>query len=160
MVSVTVRAAQLLRSARLNPFWTRRAKTQSAAFALCMVKSFALPARPGRGMSMSLLQDVRFAIRLLVKDRGIAGAASMALAVGIGLNAMVFTVVDALLLRNLPFEDPGRLMYLGERDTVTGRAFMVSWPDFQDWRESQRSFAELGAWSAGTMNVSDDEHPA
>jgi len=107
-----------------------------------------------------MLHDLRFAIRLLVKDRWVTVGASMALAVGIGMNATVFTIVDALLLRAVPFADPARVMYIGERDTVTGRTFMVSWPDFQDWRASQRSFVALAAWSAGTMNVSDDASPA
>jgi predicted permease len=103
--------------------------------------------------------DIRFAFRLLAKERGFTIAATLALALGIGMNAMVFTLVNALLLRNLPFDDPDRVMYIGERDTVTGRPFMVSWPDYQDWRESQRSFIGLGAWSAGLMTVSDEGRP-
>ena len=91
-----------------------------------------------------MLHDVRFAVRLLAKHRWFTLAATMALALGIGMNAMVFTLVNALLLRSLPFEDPDRVLYVGERDTVTGRNFMVSWPDFQDWRDSQKSFVGLG----------------
>jgi putative ABC transport system permease protein len=106
-----------------------------------------------------MLQDLRFAARLLAKERAFTAAAAMALALGIGMNATVFTLVNALLLRSLPFADPERVMYVGERDTKTGRTFMVSWPDLQDWRESQKSFAGLGAWSAATMNVSDEGQP-
>ena len=106
-----------------------------------------------------MLQDLRFALRLLAKERAFTAAAAMALALGIGMNATVFTLVNALLLRSLPFADPERVMYVGERDTRTGRNFMVSWPDLQDWRESQKSFAALGAWSAATMNVSDEGQP-
>jgi putative ABC transport system permease protein len=106
-----------------------------------------------------MLQDLRFAARLLTKDRWFTVAAAVALALGIGMNAAVFTIVNSLLLRSLPFADPDRVMYVGERDTKAGRNFMVSWPDFQDWRESQRSFAGLAAWSAGTMNVSDEGQP-
>jgi predicted permease len=109
---------------------------------------------------MTVLHDIRFAVRLLAKHRWFTAAAITALALGIGLNATVFTLVNALLLRSLPFEDPDRLMYVGERDTVTGRNFMVSWPDFQDWQESQKTFVGLGAWSVGTMNVSDEGRPA
>jgi predicted permease len=109
---------------------------------------------------MTILHDIRFAVRLLAKHRWFTAAAITALALGIGLNATVFTLVNALLLRSLPFEDPDRLMYVGERDTVTGRNFMVSWPDFQDWQESQKTFVGLGAWSVGTMNVSDEGRPA
>jgi putative ABC transport system permease protein len=105
---------------------------------------------------MSLLRDLRYAIRLLWKHRGITAAATTALALGIGMNAMVFTIVNSFLFRSLPFEDSDRVMYIGERDTVTGRRFMVSWPDFHDWQHAQTSFVGLGAWSAGTMTVSGD----
>jgi putative ABC transport system permease protein len=108
---------------------------------------------------MNMWQDIRFAVRLLVKDRWFTAVATVALALGIGMNATVFTLVNAFLIRGLPFDDPDRVMYVGERDTVTGRSFMVSWPDFQDWRDSQKSFIGLGAWSAGTMNVSDEGRP-
>src|SRR5437899_5043460 len=105
---------------------------------------------------MNALHDIRFAIRLLVKDRWFTAAATLALALGIGMNATVFTLVNSFLFRSLPFEEADRVMYVGERDIVTGRTFMVSWPDFQDWRDAQHSFVGLGAWTAGTMNVSDE----
>jgi putative ABC transport system permease protein len=109
---------------------------------------------------MNVLHDIRFAFRLLAKERWFTAAATTALAFGIGMNATVFTLVNAFLFRSLPYEDPDRLMYVGERDTATGRTFMVSWPDFQDWRDGQKSFLGLGAWSPSTMNVSDEARPA
>jgi hypothetical protein len=109
---------------------------------------------------VSVLQDLRFGIRLLAKDRWQTIASVFALTVGIGMNAMVFTLVNAFLIRSLPFADPDRIMYVGERDRVSGRNFMVSWPDFQDWRAAQTSFVGLAAWSAGTFNVSDAGQPA
>ena len=108
---------------------------------------------------MNLLHDLRFAIRLLAKERWFTLAATIALGLGIGMNATVFTLVNSFLFRSLPFEDPDRVMYVGERDTVTGRTFMVSWPDFQDWRDAQTSFVGLGAWSPSTMNVSGEARP-
>src|SRR5262245_248297 len=105
------------------------------------------------------MQDLRLAVRLLLKHRGFAAAAAIAIALGIGMNATVFTLVNALLLRTLPVDDPDRVMYVGERDVVTGRTFMVSWPDFQDWRDAQTRFVGLGAWSAATMNVSEEARP-
>jgi hypothetical protein len=77
----------------------------------------------------------------------VTATATTALALGIGMNAMVFTLVNSFLFGRLPFEDPDRVMYVGERDDVTGRPFMVSWPDLQDWRAAQKSFVGLGAWS-------------
>jgi putative ABC transport system permease protein len=108
---------------------------------------------------MNLLRDFKFAVRLLVKDRWFTAAAALALALGIGMNATVFTLLNAFLLRGLPFEEPERVMYAGEIDRLTGRNFGVSWLDFQDWRNSQKSFVELAGWSAGTMNVSDEGQP-
>ena len=74
---------------------------------------------------MNVLHDIRFAVRLLAKERWFTAAATTALALGIGMNATVFTLVNSFLFRSLPFEDPDRVMYVGERDTVTGRSFMV-----------------------------------
>src|SRR5262245_37188790 len=107
----------------------------------------------------SMWHDLRFAIRLLAKDRGFTAAAATALALGIGMNAMVFTLVDAMLVRGLPFADADRVVWVGERDTVSGRNYMVSWPDFQEWRAAARGFVGLAAWSAATMNVSDRGRP-
>jgi putative ABC transport system permease protein len=104
---------------------------------------------------MNLLHDIRFAACLLAKERWFTVAVTTVLAFGIGMNATVFTLVNSFLFRSLPFQDADRVMYVGERDTVTGRTFMVSWPDLQDWRDSQKSFIGLGAWSVGTMNISD-----
>ena len=68
-----------------------------------------------------MLQDLRFAIRLLTKDRWFTAAAAIALALGIGMNAAVFTIVNSLLLRSLPFADPDRVMYVGERRVLLGK---------------------------------------
>ena len=65
---------------------------------------------------MSLLQDLRFAVRLLVKDRWFTAVAVIALALGIGVNATVFTFVNAVLIRGLPFNDPDRILVVGTAD--------------------------------------------
>ncbi len=62
---------------------------------------------------MALWQDVRYAARLLVKDRWFTIVAAVALALGIGVNATVFTFVNAVLLRGLPFDNPDRIMWVG-----------------------------------------------
>jgi predicted permease len=110
---------------------------------------------------MHLLQDFRFAIRLFARDRGFVMAAALTLAVGIGMNASVFTLVNAVLIRSLPFEDADRIIYVGEREIASGRILGVSWLDLQDWRRAQKSFVGLAAWSVGvTMSVSDEGRPA
>jgi len=104
---------------------------------------------------MSFLQDLRFAIRLLVKDRWFTAVAVIALALGIGVNATVFTFVNAVLIRGLPFNDPDRILVVGTVDG-RGRDHGASYRDFEDWRAATRTFAGLAAYSGQTMNVSDE----
>ena len=85
---------------------------------------------------MTLLQDLKFALRLLVKDRWFTAVAAVALALGIGVNATVFTFVNAVLIRGLPFDDPDRIMSIGTRD-ARGRDRGLSYLEFQDWRTGQ-----------------------
>ena len=65
---------------------------------------------------MALWQDIRYAARLLVKDRWFTIVAAVALALGIGVNTTVFTFVNAVLLRGLPFDNPDRIMWVGTRN--------------------------------------------
>src|SRR5436190_2118642 len=104
---------------------------------------------------MNLLQDLRFAIRLLVKDRWFTAVAVIALALGIGVNATVFTFVNAVLIRGLPFNDPDRILVVGTRD-ARARDRGVSYQDFVDWRAATRTFSGLAAYSGQTMNISDE----
>ena len=103
---------------------------------------------------MTLWQDIRFAVRLLAKDRWFTLAATIALALGIGLNTTVFTFVNAVLIRGLPFDEPDRIVSLGTRD-ARDRDGGVSFKDFEDWRRSARSFTGLAAFGTTVMNVSD-----
>ena len=86
---------------------------------------------------MDLLQDLRFAVRLLVKDKWFTLVAAVALAVGIGVNNTVFAVVNAILIRGLPFKEPDRIMALSSRDKSHGRDMSVSYLDFNDWRDER-----------------------
>src|SRR5881275_1196572 len=89
---------------------------------------------------MGLWQDVRFAVRLLIKDKWFTLVAAAALALGIGVNNTVFTFVNAVLIRGLPFDEPDRIMALGTRDRVRDREMGVSYLDFKDWTAAARSF--------------------
>ena len=100
------------------------------------------------------MQDLRFAVRLLIKDRWFTAVAVIALALGIGVNATVFTFVNAVLIRGLPFDDPDRILVVGSRD-AKGRDRGASYPDFQDWRTATRTFASLSGFSGSTMNISE-----
>jgi putative ABC transport system permease protein len=104
---------------------------------------------------MSLFQDLRFAVRLTVKDKWFSTVAVVALALGIGVNATVFTLVNAVLIRGLPFRDSGRLYMLSSRDTRGGNP-SISYPDFQDLRSQTRAFIGLGAFSPTPFNIADE----
>lgn len=81
--------------------------------------------------------------------------AVIALALGIGVNTTVFTFVNAVLLRGLPFEEAHRVMHLENIHIEEGNAREVSYPDFEDWREQSSTFRDLAAFTEGTMNLSD-----
>jgi putative ABC transport system permease protein len=104
---------------------------------------------------MALWQDVRYAVRLLIKDRWFTAVAAIALALGIGANAAVFTFVNAVLLRGLPFDDPGRIVSIGSLD-ARGRNLGVSRLDFNDIREAARSYSGLTMFMGAGVNVADE----
>ena len=87
---------------------------------------------------MGLWEDVRFAARLLLKDKWFTAVAALALALGIGVNATVFTFVNAVLIRGLPIADPDRTMAIDTYDRVRNRGFNVSYLDYTDWRSSAK----------------------
>ncbi len=104
----------------------------------------------------SILQDLRFAARRLVRDRRFTLAAVAALALGIGATSAIFTIVNAVLLRSLPFDDPDRIMMISTRD-AQGREFGVSEPDFEDWRREVRTFSGISLVQMGPVNFSADD---
>src|SRR4051794_10673837 len=108
---------------------------------------------------MSLFQDVRFALRLMLKDRWFSAVAVTALALGIGVNATVFTLVNAVLIRGLPFQDSGQLYMIGVRQpTEAGGGRAISQPDFLDWRIATPSFEGLAGFARGDMTISDGKY--
>jgi hypothetical protein len=93
-----------------------------------------------------MLQDLRFTFRLIAKDRWFTAAAVVALALGIGLNAVGFSIVNAAFLRGLPFDRADRLFV----QTWQGRfRSPISHPELRDWREASRTFEGFGAWRNG-----------
>ena len=94
----------------------------------------------------ALLQDLRFALRGLVKTPMFTGVVVVTLALAIGVNTVIFSMASFLLLRPLPFQDPDTLgfVYGVDRQQGTDRGG-VSFPDFVDWREASTSFEQLAA---------------
>jgi putative ABC transport system permease protein len=104
---------------------------------------------------MSFFQDLRYAIRLLLKDRWFTAVAAVVLALGSGANNAVFTIVNAVLLRSMPFPDSEQLVVMLTRDT-RGRQSGVSLADFDDWRSSSRTLSGMSIVFSGSFNVSDE----
>ena len=105
---------------------------------------------------MGMVQDFRFALRMLLKNKGVTIVATIALALGIGVNATVFTLVNAVLIKGLPFENPDEIVFLRSRNQVEGSERGLSYPDLRDWREQNQSFQGLAAYGNRTVNLSDD----
>ncbi len=103
-----------------------------------------------------MLQDLRFAVRLIVKERWFSAVAVVALALGTGLNATVFTLVNAVLIRGLPFKNSQDLyMVAWQPKRGQGRPGL-SYTELKEWREQTNAFGGLGGWSNSSMNISDD----
>jgi putative ABC transport system permease protein len=110
----------------------------------------------------NLLQDLRYGLRTLIRQPGFAATAILTLALGIGATTAIFSVVNAVVLRPLPFDQPDRVMYVTNVNTKTGtRNTTISGPDLVDWRAQNRSFEVLsyftgaGETSVTVNNVSD-----
>ena len=110
----------------------------------------------------NLLQDVRYGIRTLLRQPGFAATAILTLALGIGATTAIFSVVNAVVLRPMPFDSPDRVMVVTNTNMKTGnRNTTISGPDFFDWRAQNQSFAVLayytgsGETSVTVNNASD-----
>ena len=109
----------------------------------------------------SLRQDLRTAARNLVRSPAFAAVTILTLALGIGANTAIFTVVNAVILRPLGYPDPDRLVYLTSRFPNMGfEEFWVSPPEFFEFREINQSFAEVGAFTTGEVNLTAGDRPA
>jgi len=107
-----------------------------------------------------LIADVRFAVRALARRPGFALVAVLTLAVGIGANAAVYSIAEAVLLRPLPFRDPERLVMVWERNTIRERQRNVVNPgNYLAWRDRNPVFESLAAFLAWNTNLSGDQEP-
>jgi len=103
--------------------------------------------RDARGIHFleTLFQDVRFALRMLRKSPGFTAIAILTLALGIGANTAIFSVVQGVLLAPLPYKQPDRLVMVWENNPRYPRVW-VSYPNFLDWQRTARSFQQMAAF--------------
>jgi putative ABC transport system permease protein len=108
----------------------------------------------------TLLQDVRYAARVLVRQPGFAAVAVLTLALGVGANTAIFSVVNAVLLRPLPFAEPDQLVRVYEKRPKLGRTRnVVSAPDFIDWRGQSQTFDSMAAYNGWGASLTGDGEP-
>jgi len=106
-----------------------------------------------------LLQDLRYALRQLRKSPGFTMVAVITLALGIGANTAVFSVVDAVMLRPLPYAQPERLVEAESVNTHNPQAINISYPDFFDWRSQNRTLEHLVAYHDNLFTLTGLERP-
>ncbi len=116
--------------------------------------------RDVRGVALfeTLAQDLRYGWRTLLKSPGFTAAALFTLALGIGANTAIFSVVYAVLLQPLPFRDPARLVLMHETTPRVGDV-SVSYPNFQDWRAQSHTFSEMSAVTNVGFNMTGATQP-
>jgi len=107
-----------------------------------------------------LLNDLRYAARMMRRTPTFTAAVVLTIALAIGANTAIFSVVNAVMLRPLPYAEPGRLVQVAEKnDRLNIRNFSVSALNFLAWREQQRSFNDLAAVGFGTFTISGSGEP-
>src|SRR5690349_17295565 len=106
----------------------------------------------------TLLQDLRFGFRTLRKSPGFAIVAVIALALGIGANTSMFSIVNGVLLRPLPYSQPHRLILLFT-SMPQFRDASVSYPNFLDWQQRSHSFEQMAAFRTETFSLTGQENP-
>jgi putative ABC transport system permease protein len=104
-------------------------------------------------------QDLVFGARMLRKNPGFTAVAVLTLALGIGATTAIFSVVNTVLLRSLPYKDGSQLVILNETDARVQNPISVSYPDFLDWRQPSRAFQQMAAANNRGFNLSGVEQP-
>jgi putative ABC transport system permease protein len=100
----------------------------------------------------TLIQDIRFALRLLVKNRGFTAVAVLTLALGIGANTAIFSLVNAVLLRQLPYQNPDQLVRIWSSRTDRDKS-NFSLPDFMDYRDQNQTLQQISGFSTWSANL-------
>jgi putative ABC transport system permease protein len=109
---------------------------------------------------LALVNDLKFAIRQLLKNPGFTAVAVLTLALGIGANTAIFSVVNAVLLRPAPYPNPDRLVWIWENRLSKNIPINPASPgNLQDWRDQSQTFERLSAWDGHNFNLTDHGAP-
>ena len=107
-----------------------------------------------------IMQDFRYGMRQLRKSPGFALVAVLTLAIGIGANTAVFSVIDTVLLRALPYHEPDRLMLISETESVAPNDELgVAAQEYLDYRDQNRSFSDVAAFESEGFNLTGEGEP-
>ena len=107
-----------------------------------------------------LLQDIRYALRTLRFNPGFTVVATTCLALAIGVNTMIFSVVDGVLIQPLPFAEPDRLVEVNESNPTSGiRRSTLSYANLSDWRQRSRSFTTIAGVQLRSLAIADQGEP-
>ena len=106
----------------------------------------------------TLWQDIKYGTRMLLKNPGITAIVILALALGIGANTAIFSVVNSVLLRPLPYDEADRLVFLNEKSPVLDE-MSISYPNFEDWRAQNQSFERIGVYNRSSYNLTGTGEP-
>src|ERR1044071_9379605 len=103
-------------------------------------------------MASTLWQDIRYGARMLLKNPGVTLIVIIALALGIGANTAIFSVVNAVLIRPLPYPESDRLIFLNEKSPALDE-MSISYPNFLDWRAQNQTFEKMGVYNRASYNL-------
>ena len=107
----------------------------------------------------TLIQDLRYALRILMKNPGFTAVAILTLALGIGANTAIFSIVNSALLKPLPYPESERLVWITEALPPPMNADIVSGGDYLDWRDQSHSLQQLAAFGSDEFNLTGAGQP-
>jgi len=106
----------------------------------------------------TLFQDIRYGVRMLSRNPGFTIVAVLALSLGIGADSAIFSVVNSVLLRPLPYDHSENLVFLSERNTVL-EGMSIAYPNFLDWRSQNNAFESIGVYRVQSYNLTGEGEP-